>query len=35
MRWSNRVACVGAILGKALEPVSTPTGVIRVLVTLQ
>jgi hypothetical protein len=35
MRCNDRVACVGAILGKALEPLSSPTGVIRALVTLQ
>jgi len=35
MRCADRVACIGAILGKALEPLSTQTGVVRALVTLQ
>jgi hypothetical protein len=35
MRCADRVACIGAILGKALEPLLTQTGVVRVLVTLQ
>jgi hypothetical protein len=35
MRCADRVACVGAILGKALSPLSAQTGVVRVLVTLQ
>ncbi len=35
MRCSDRSACVGAILGKALEPLGSGTGRIQVLVTLQ
>ena len=35
MRCDDRLACLGAILGKALEPLDTGTGVILVLVTLQ
>jgi hypothetical protein len=35
MRCADRVACIGAILGKALEPLSDQTGVVRALVTLQ
>jgi hypothetical protein len=35
MRCSDRFQCVGAIVGKALEPVGSGTGVILVLVTLQ
>ena len=34
-RCSDRLQCVGAILGKALEPLDSGTGVILVLVTLQ
>jgi hypothetical protein len=32
---ADRLLCIGAILGKALEPLDTGTGVILVLVTLQ
>jgi hypothetical protein len=35
MRCADRVECIGAILGKALEPLSTQTGIVRALVTLQ
>ncbi len=35
MRCTDRSACVGAILGKALEPLKTGMGRIQVLVTLQ
>jgi len=35
MRCADRVACIGAILGKALEPLSIQAGVVRALVTLQ
>ncbi|RLC85080.1 MAG: hypothetical protein DRI79_11870 [Chloroflexi bacterium] len=35
MRCSDRSACIGAIIGKALEPLEEGTGVILVLVTLQ
>ena len=35
MRCADRVACIGAILGKALSPLSAQTGVVRALITLQ
>lgn len=35
MRCTNRQACAGAIVGKALEPLKGGTGVIQALVTLQ
>jgi hypothetical protein len=35
MRCADRVACAGAILGKALSPLSAQTGVVRALITLQ
>lgn len=35
MRCADRVACIGAILGKALEPLSGQSGIIGALVTLQ
>jgi hypothetical protein len=35
MRCDDPVTCVGAIIGKALEPLEEDTGVILVLVTLQ
>jgi hypothetical protein len=35
MRCADRLQCVGAIAGKALEPLDSGTGVILVLVTLQ
>jgi hypothetical protein len=35
MLCDDRVACIGAIVGKALEPLEDGTGVILVLVTLQ
>ena len=35
MRCDDRVACIGAIIGKSLEPLEEGTGVILVLVTLQ
>jgi hypothetical protein len=35
MRCDDRVQCVGAIVGKALEPLDGGTGVILALVTLQ
>ena len=35
MRCDDRLQCVGAIVGKALEPLDGGTGVILVLVTLQ
>jgi hypothetical protein len=31
----DRLDCIGAIVGKALEPLAEDTGVISVLVTLQ
>jgi hypothetical protein len=35
MRCADRMACAGAILGKAIEPLSAKTGVVHALVTLQ
>jgi hypothetical protein len=35
MRCADRAQCVGAIIGKALQPLDSGTGVILVLVTLQ
>ena len=35
MRCANRVKCVGAIVGKALEPLANGKGVIKVLVMLR
>lgn len=35
MRCADRLQCVGAIIGKALEPLDNGTGVILALVTLQ
>jgi hypothetical protein len=35
MLCDDRVACIGAIIGKALEPLEEGTGIIMVLVTLQ
>ncbi len=35
MKGTDRARMLGAIVGKALEPLSSGTGVIRVLVTLQ
>jgi hypothetical protein len=35
MRCADRLQCVGAIIGKALQPLDTGTGVILMLVTLQ
>lgn len=35
MRCGDRLQCVGAIIGKALEPLDSGSGVILVLVTLQ
>ncbi len=35
MRCGDRVACVGAVVGKALEPLASGNGSIQVLVTLQ
>jgi len=35
MRCDDRSACIGAIIGKALEQLETGTGTIQVLVTLQ
>jgi len=35
MRCDDRINCIGAIIGKALQPLEDGTGVIQVLVTLQ
>lgn len=35
MRCANRVKCVGAIVGKALEPLAGGRGVIKMLVMLR
>jgi hypothetical protein len=35
MRCADRLACAGAIVGKALQPLTNRAGVIEVLVTLQ
>jgi hypothetical protein len=35
MKGSNRARMLGAVVGKALEPLASGTGVIQVLVTLQ
>jgi hypothetical protein len=35
MKGTDRSRLVGAIVGKALEPLSSGSGIIRVLVTLQ
>jgi hypothetical protein len=35
MRGTNRRRMLGAIVGKALEPLASGSGIIRVLVTLQ
>jgi len=35
MRCGNRAKCVGAIVGKALEPLAGGKGVIKVLVMLR
>ena len=35
MRCVNRVKCVGAVVGKALEPLTEGKGVIKVLVMLR
>ncbi|MFN8497881.1 MAG: hypothetical protein U0641_08500 [Anaerolineae bacterium] len=35
MRCDDKVKCIGAIVGKAMEPLAAGTGVIKVLVTLR
>jgi hypothetical protein len=35
MKGTNRVRMLGAVIGKALEPLSEGKGIIQVLVTLQ
>ena len=35
MRCTDRLQCIGAVVGKALEPLDSGAGVILILVTLQ
>ena len=35
MRCTNRLRCIGATIGKAMEPLKNGKGVIKVLVTLR
>jgi hypothetical protein len=35
MRCDDRLKCLGAVLGKAMEPLTEPTGLIKILVTLR
>lgn len=35
MRCDDKVRCIGAVVGKAMDSLATGTGVIKVLVTLR